>query len=229
MFQWWTSPDLAIGLFPDWYAEPQPDWPPQLKVSGFPVFDGQTDRELDPEVLSFCRGNKPPVVFTFGTGMQHARKIFDAATTACVESGRTGILLSRDAEQIPARLPDSVRHFSYVPLHQLLPHCSAIVHHGGMGTTARALAAGTPQLIVPHAWDQLDNARRVIRLKVGSMLKRRHCTAHQISQALANLLTNTTTNACRKIADRFDPDVGVVNAANWIEEWYASRRSDTEQ
>ena len=226
VFRWWTSPDLAIGLFPDWYAEPQPDWPPQLKVSGFPVFDGQSDGKLDEEVLNFCHNNGPPVVFTFGTGMQHARELFEEASQACLESGRSGILLSRDASQIPSGLPESVRHFSYVPLRQLLPHCSAIVHHGGMGTTARALAAGTPQLIVPHAWDQLDNALRVMRLNVGRMLKRRHCTADQISQSLSNLLTDSTKKACQQIADRCDPDVGGVKAADWIEEWYANRPAE---
>jgi UDP:flavonoid glycosyltransferase YjiC (YdhE family) len=39
VFQWWLSPDLVIGLFPAWYAAPQPDWPPQLRLAGFGRYD----------------------------------------------------------------------------------------------------------------------------------------------------------------------------------------------
>ena len=49
----------------------------------------------------------------------------------------------------------------YVPLRALLPRCAALVHHGGIGTTAEALRAGVPQVIVPLAYDQFDNAARV--------------------------------------------------------------------
>ena len=40
---WWLSPQLVIGLFPDWFAPPQPDWPPQSLLSGFPLYDGAAD------------------------------------------------------------------------------------------------------------------------------------------------------------------------------------------
>src|SRR5204862_7303884 len=41
IFQWWFSPDLMVGLFPEWFGQPQPDWPPQIKLAGFPLNDGQ--------------------------------------------------------------------------------------------------------------------------------------------------------------------------------------------
>ena len=40
LFRWWLSPQLVIGMFPEWYAAPQADWPPQLRLAGFPRFDG---------------------------------------------------------------------------------------------------------------------------------------------------------------------------------------------
>jgi len=36
---WWNSPDLVIGMFPDWFAPSQPDWPPQTKLTGFGLWD----------------------------------------------------------------------------------------------------------------------------------------------------------------------------------------------
>jgi len=67
LFRWWLSPDLVIGLFPPWYAVPQPDWPPQLRLAGFGRFDG-VPGELPDDVRDFCAAG-PPVAFTLGTGM----------------------------------------------------------------------------------------------------------------------------------------------------------------
>lgn len=224
-FSWWVSPDLAIGLFADWYAEPQQDWIPQLKVSGFPIFDGFEQPQDDAAVAEFCEAGPPPVVFTFGTGMIHAHRLFAAATEACVQSKRRGILLARDADQIPGDLPDDVRHIEYVSLEALLPRCSAIVHHGGLGTTARGLAAGTPQLIIPHAWDQLDNAQRVMRLGTGAMLKRGRCTAARLAEALAVLDCPQTSQRCREISEKFHDNPGLNPAVRWLEEFAAAKLS----
>ncbi|MCP4173799.1 MAG: hypothetical protein GY758_23845, partial [Fuerstiella sp.] len=222
-FQWWASPDLALGLFPDWYAVPQADWLPQMKVAGFPVFDGLAEAQTDSDVEEFCASSDPPVAFTFGTGMLHAGQLFQEAVDACVRMKRPAILLSRDARQIPRNLPPHIRHYSYVPLEQLLSSCAAIVHHGGIGTVARSLAAGTPQLIIPHAWDQLDNAQRVIRLGAGAMLKRRHFTATRLSEQLGRLLTDDFSVPCREISEKFSDSNNPGLATGWIEEYAAQQ------
>ena len=90
IFQWWGSPQLGIGLFPDWYSPQQPDWPPQLRVAGFPNFDGDGDATLDPAVRQFCDAGEPPIVVTFGTGMQHAAELHQAVVQALQQSGRAG-------------------------------------------------------------------------------------------------------------------------------------------
>jgi len=56
-------------------------------------------------------------------------------------------------------LPGNVRLMPWAPLAELLRHCDGIIHHGGAGTLLTAVAAGVPQLIVPHAGDQFFNAR----------------------------------------------------------------------
>src|SRR5579859_6669115 len=72
VFEWWFSEERIIGMFPDWYAAPQSDWPPHVRLAGFPMFDGRADRELPPEVRHFClEAGDPPIAFTFGTGMVH--------------------------------------------------------------------------------------------------------------------------------------------------------------
>jgi len=217
IYRWSFSRQLGIGLFPDWYAPPQPDWPPQMKLAGFPLFDGGHDQGLPKDVLDFCNAGPPPVAFTFGSGMMHGARMFFAAIEACRLLGERGLLLTRFRHQLPVSLPPFVHHCDYAPFRKLFPRCSVVVHHGGVGTTAQALAAGIPQLILPMAWDQQDNARRVKRLGAGQWLLP-SSSADQISGALADLLTPETRTRCRAVAARFGTGDPYEIAAQWIEQ-----------
>ncbi len=93
-----------------------------------------------------------------------------------------------------------------------------MVHHGGVGTVARALAAGTPQLILPWAFDQEDNAARVRRLEAGDRLGPNQRSAAQIAKALSRLLTAETRANCRMVAERFGDRDGLEDAARRVEE-----------
>src|SRR5262249_6817449 len=117
VFRWWLSPDLVIGLFPPWYAAPQPDWPPQLRLAGFGRFDGARGG-LPDDVRMFCLQEPPPIVFTLSTGMRHAADFFRTAVAACDVLGARGLLLTKYPDIIPARVPPggaSLR-FRAVPL-----------------------------------------------------------------------------------------------------------------
>ena len=98
------------------------------------------------------------------------RSISNCALIAVRKLGRRAIFLTAHAEQVPPGLPPEVLWQAYVPLRALLPQVAALVHHGGIGTTAEALRAGTPQLVAPFAHDQFDNAARVEALGVGLAL-----------------------------------------------------------
>jgi rhamnosyltransferase subunit B len=99
-----------------------------------------------------------------------------------------------------------------------LPLCAAVVHHGGIGTTARALAAGTPQLVLPLAWDQPDNAARVCRLGAGRSLGGRHRSAARLAEALVELLKPEAQTRSRALSTRFGDDDVFERAAVWLEE-----------
>jgi rhamnosyltransferase subunit B len=217
LFRWWLSPELVVGLFPPWYAEPQPDWPNRLRLAGFGRYDGDRGGDLADDVHSFCRAGPAPVAFTFGTGMMHGAAFFRAAATACESLGARGLLLTKYPEQIPARLPAGVRHCAFAPFRQLLPLCAAVVHHGGIGTTAAALTAGTPQLVLPLAWDQPDNARRLQELGVAIQLGPRQRTAGHLARALARLMTPKVRARCRAVAERVGDVDGLEVAAGWVE------------
>jgi UDP:flavonoid glycosyltransferase YjiC (YdhE family) len=219
VFRWWLSPDLVIGLFPHWYAAPQPDWPAQLRLAGFGRFDGGSTDELPADVRTFCAAGDPPIAFTLGTGMTHGAAFFRTAVAACETLGVRGLLLSKYADQLPVGLPPTVRHCAFAPFRRLLPLCRAVVHHGGVGTTAAALAAGCPQLVLPLAWDQPDNAARVRRLGCGDELGARRRIVGLMARALVRLITPGVRDRCRTIAARVAEDEdGLAVASRWVEE-----------
>lgn len=220
IYRWCLSPQLIIGMFPEWYAPPQPDWPPQMRLAGFPLFDGGKEDSLPDGVRDFCKAGLPPIAFTFGTGMMHGARLFRAAIEACQILGARGILLTKFGQQLPAPLPPFVHYCEYAPFRKLFPHCTAVVHHGGVGTTAQALAAGLPQLILPMAWDQPDNAARVKRLGAGDWLNPKRINGTQLAEALLKLMTPGKQARCRAVAAQFSDNDALETAARWVEETF---------
>ncbi len=215
---WLHSPHLVLGLFPEWFAPSQPDWPPQTQATGFPLFDDPYDAALLPAVQEFLAQGSAPLVFTPGSAMKHGRRFFLESAEACQVLERRGIFLTQYSEQLPRPLPKEVQHFSYIPLSQLLPHSAALIHHGGIGTCSQALRAGIPQLIQPMAFDQFDNAARVKKLGVGAMISKRSFRAPKIAQRLQHLLGSAVVETqCRRITKNFVNEDAILKSCERIE------------
>jgi UDP:flavonoid glycosyltransferase YjiC (YdhE family) len=196
---WIHSPRLTIGIFPDWFGPPQPDWPPPTRLTGFILYDDDQTQNIDPEIEDFLVAGEPPIVFTPGTGNRQAPGFFETAVKAVDLLGMRALLLTGYPEQLPAQLPPTVRHASYLPFSSVLPRSAAVVHHGGVGTCAQGLAAGIPQLTMPMGFDQPDNATRLRRLGVGTWLTPRKFTPSRLASALETLLESSeTADACQK-------------------------------
>jgi rhamnosyltransferase subunit B len=170
MCRWLASPKGVLGLFPAWFSEPQSDWPPNVTLTGFPLFDEADFREIDPEMQEFLANGQKPIVFTLGSTLADGTAYYSAAAEALQALGQRGVFIAR-AETVMPKLPSNILVRSYIPLSKLLPHVRALVHHGGIGTASQAFVAGIPQLIKPHAMDQFDNAASVEHLGCGFELK----------------------------------------------------------
>ena len=93
-----------------------------------------------------------------------------------------------------------------MPLSAVLPRAAALVHHGGIGTLAQGLAAGVPQLTMPMAFDQPDNATRLARMGVGAWVRPEQFTPDRVADALRRLLEDdATARACRRWAQALEP------------------------
>jgi rhamnosyltransferase subunit B len=202
--------DLSIALFPDWFAPTQPDWPRPLVRCGFPLFDPDPQAAMSSELRAFLGQGGRPLVFTPGTGNRQARAYFEHAIAATRLLGQRAVFLTPHRDQLPAELPPHLLWQEYVPLHALLPQVALLVHHGGIGTTAEALHAGTAQLVVPLAHDQFDNGARVEALGVGKSLPATRLTTRRLVEALETLLDDEgLPGRCRKVASNFGQDAGV--------------------
>ncbi len=216
--RWWNSPECIVCLFPAWYAPPQSDWPAQVVLTDFPLWDEREVTEVRDELERFLSSGDPPIVFTPGSAMFLGQSFFSAAAEACRRLGRRGLLLSRFRDHIPTKLPDGVRHFEYIPFSRVLPRAAALVHHGGIGSTSQALAAGIPQLVMPMAHDQPDNAARVARLGVGDWLKPSAFRPHAVADKLDCLLnSNDVRRSCQIVAAKLDRQGGLEKACVAIE------------
>ncbi|MBD2073152.1 glycosyltransferase family 1 protein [Phormidium sp. FACHB-592] len=205
------SPYLVLALFSSVFAKPQPDWAKNAVLTGFAFYDGsEGETELALELQQFLDGGDPPIVFTLGSAAVMAPSHFyQESVQAIKQLNRRAVLLM--GKNTPSEaLPENIFAMSYVPYAQIFPRACAIVHQGGIGTTAQALRAGCPTLIMPYSHDQPDNAARVERLGTSRTIPRNQYTAERVAKQLRQLLENPSY-AAKALEVR-----GVIRAENGV-------------
>jgi rhamnosyltransferase subunit B len=165
--------DVLMLLCPQWFAMPQSDWPTNCRFAGFAF---TPSGELDAELRDFIAKRGPPLVFTPGTGVTDTQSFFRMASEVCRALAAPGIFLSAGIHE--QWLAANILCRRYVDLGALLPHARLLVHHGGIGTTAQALRAAVPQIVMPMAFDQPDNAMRIAALRLGGVV-----LSHRVADA----------------------------------------------
>lgn len=204
--KWRHSPQLILGLFPSWFAT-APDWPAHMRQTGFVRYDQGESKQLSPDVERFLAEGEPPVVVSFGSAMRQGRPYFEAAVEACRRLNRRCLILAKSGEQIPPNLPPGCAQFDYAPFSLVFPRAAAVVHHGGIGTTAQCLAAGVRQFVMPLAFDQPDNADRLEKLGVAKSLPAAKFTADRATKILGELLADASVEkSCESIRGKMADD-----------------------
>src|SRR5262249_19813870 len=144
---WLKCASRNVGLWPDWFAVPDPEWRLEIILTGFIWYEEPVDEFLPREIDGVLKNGAPPILITGGTRTLAGSKFFTSCADACRNLGRSGILVCRHEKLVPNPLPKEVKWFKYVPsLVRLMRYVGAVVHHGGIITSAQALAAGVPQL-----------------------------------------------------------------------------------
>src|SRR5918993_2152601 len=225
LFEGQHSPTLVLALFSEVLGRPQPDWPPNTRVTGFPFYD-RRDRagkhnSVAPELADFLEAGEPPIIFTLGSSAFWAAEDFYTESVAAARAvGRRALLLIGDERNRPAApLPEGVAAFEYAPFGEVLPRAAAVVPPGGSRTTRSAAPAGRPAPVVPFSHDQFDNGNRVARAGCGRMLPRAKYNAARAARALREMSEHESyaTNAA-EAARVIESEDGANTACDALEE-----------
>lgn len=224
LFEGGQSTGLVLALFSRHFAKHPPDWPPNTVVTGFPFYD--QPEALTPELRQWIADGPAPVVFTLGSSaVGAAGSFYNDSLEAVRKLGvRALFLTGSQPENRITDLPSSVKAEPYAPHAQVFSHAAAIVHQGGIGTTAQAMRAGKPMLVVPFSHDQFDNAERVRRLGSTEVIARPRYSATRAARSLGRLLAKSSyMQAAAAIGERVRAENGSVAASDAIEAYLKTR------
>jgi UDP:flavonoid glycosyltransferase YjiC (YdhE family) len=176
---------ILYGYSPAVLPKPA-DWGDRIHVTGYWFLDRPSAWQPPPGLVEFLGAGPPPVYVGFGS-MQPPNA---AAKTALVvralaAAKKRGVLLTGRGGLRSDELPDGVFGVESVPHDWLFPRVEAAVHHGGAGTTAAALRAGIPSVVVPFFADQPFWGWQLARLGVAPRpIPHRRLTAQRLADAI---------------------------------------------
>lgn len=165
---------------------------------------------------------RPWIFITLGTSFNRDINFFLMAAQAVVQVGGLPIVAVGDGEVAAAlrgRVPQPSVVVSHVKFGEVLPYCSAAIHHGGAGTTHALVTYGVPQIVVPKAGDQGRQAEGVVRSGVGYCILPKQLTISLLATALNTILPSTSPvrqNAA-SLQEEFASLGGISKAAQLLE------------
>jgi UDP:flavonoid glycosyltransferase YjiC (YdhE family) len=219
IFEGQFSPTLTLALFSSLFGQPQADWPPNTVITGFPFYRESAGHP--PELCDFLDAGPPPVIFTLGSSASAVPGSFFEQSLGAIRrmGGRAILIVGEFAPNVlPHPLPPNVAVFPYAQYSELFPHAAVNVHQGGIGTTAEALRAGRPMLVVPFAFDQPDNAARAVQLGVARSLSINRYTASGAARELEQLLHDASyAGNAAAVGARIRAEDGVGAACREVE------------
>jgi UDP:flavonoid glycosyltransferase YjiC (YdhE family) len=211
---------IFYGFSPIVVPKPS-DWPSWIYITGYWFLDIPPKWKAPKELIDFLESGPPPVYVGFGS-MSHIdpEGITNMILDVLQMTGQRGILgtnWSGLGDNI--ELPDYVFKVENIPFDWLFPRMSAAVHHGGAGTTASALRAGIPSVIIPFFGDQFFWARRVYNLKVGPPpIRKSNLNKETLSRAIKKALkSEEIITGAKEIGQKIRSENGVEKAVRAIE------------
>src|SRR5512142_2212926 len=181
--------DGCVCLWPDWFDTAGDPAPPGASRTGFLLNDDAESGPLPAAAAALVAPTQPqPILVTGGSGRMLHRDWYATAVAAVAEIGRPGIVVCKYRDLLPQRLPPGMHWFPTLPFATLMPEVAAVLHHGGILTSARAVRSGTPQVVLAHGVDRPDNARRLRRLGLAEWLPAARWTTADVAALLRRVL-----------------------------------------
>jgi sterol 3beta-glucosyltransferase len=204
------------------------DWPTNVHITGSFFLDAQADWQPSSELNAFLEAGDPPVYIGFGSmAGRDPERLARLSIEALAKSGQRGLLLTGWGGLRTEWVPDNVFVMEAAPHSWLFPRMAAVVHHGGAGTTAEALRAGVPAVVVPFVLDQFFWGARVRALGLGpDPIPQKRLTADRLASAIRVAVTDPDMNRranARGVAVRAQD--GISNAVNIVRRYLGEPRA----
>lgn len=193
----------------------------EIKIAGFVFLDLASSFKPKQDLLDFLEAGEPPVYIGFGSIVvddpkKFTQLVFDAVklsgVRALVNEGWGGLGNKENT-------PDNIFMLGNTPHDWLFPRCSAVVHHGGAGTTAIGLKCAKPTMIVPFFGDQPFWGAMVAEARAGAFecIPYKKLTAEKFAEGIKQCLTDEARANVQKIADRISKEGdGAENAVKFF-------------
>ena len=201
------------------------DWSDSVHITGYWFQENANEWQPPIELATFLENGEPPVYVGFGsmTGRdpEHYAGI---VLEALAKSGQRGVIATGWGGMNVMKIPDNVIVIDSAPHGWLFPRMSAVVHHGGAGTTAEGLRAGIPSVIVPFIVDQLFWGKRVEALGAGpEPIRAKELTAEKLAEAIHIATTNPTIKEnAASIGKAIRAEHGVQEAVKIVKQYFGA-------
>jgi UDP:flavonoid glycosyltransferase YjiC (YdhE family) len=176
---------VLYGFSPSLIPSPV-DWSDSIHVTGYWFLDSSEEWTPPVELINFLQAGNPPVYIGFGSmSSKDPAATAELILEALQQIHQRAILLSGWSGLDRVNLPDSILMLDSIPHDWLFPRLAAVVHHGGVGTTAAGLRAGVPSVIIPFFGDQPFWGRLIAQKGLGPQpIPRQQLTANRLANAI---------------------------------------------
>jgi len=203
------------------HVDPPPaDWPDTSLTTGYWFLDSGEDWTPPPELAAFLEAGPKPVYVGFGSmSGRNPERLTRIVIDALEKAGKRAVMITGWGGLSADHLPDSILKLDQAPHDWLFPRMAAVIHHGGAGTTAGALRAGRPNIIVPFFGDQPFWGKRVQELGVGSApIPQKKLTADKLARAIVEVTSNAEMQQkAEELGARIRQEDGIGEAVKVIE------------
>ena len=205
------------GIFP-----PDAQWSARIPPVGFLFLEPRAG-SLDPGLEAWLDEGEPPIHVGFGSMTGRGPERMQRVVVEAIASLGRRALVSRGWANLGGEMPGTWRVIGETPHALLFPRTACVVHHGGAGTTAAALRAAVPQVLVPLILDQYHHAQRLFEEGLAPRpVAMEKIDAAQLARAIRDAM-RIPAGRREAVADRLRASRGADAVADRIEALAAGR------
>lgn len=214
----WQTP-ILYAFSPNVVPRPG-DWPENVHITGYWFSNNSGDWKPDQKLVDFINAGPPPITIAFGsTSSRKMKSVNKKVQEALSLSNQRGVIVGNSHNlENPSHIYFQTE---YIPYDWLFKRSAAVIHHGGAGTTGKALKAGIPNIVLPFTSDQPFWGRRVDKLGAGPKpIPPKRLTAVHLAEAIDSAINDQLIKGrVKKIGEDIASEDGVAQAVKIIQNY----------